>query len=74
MYADVALRQTMLAAGKISFRTCTTTARMPASYILLLARASYPPIPSDEPQSFHEAFDYWLLCELLCAIGGHNML
>ena len=61
--------------GRISFRTCSRTARFPSKYITtVLAQASYPPVPGGEPASFDDAFDHWLLCELLNAIGGHSIL
>jgi hypothetical protein len=65
----------MLAAGKISFRTCSRTVRLPGSYILELAQASYPVLSvSGGPRTFTEAFDHWFLCEILAALGGHSML
>ena len=65
----------MLAAGKISFRTCPRSVHLPGSYILGLAQASYPALSvSGEPRTFAEAFDHWFLCEILAAIGGHSML
>lgn len=64
----------MLAAGKISFRTCSRSVRLPGSYILGLAQASYSLSVSGEPRTFVEAFDHWFLCEILTAIGGHSML
>ena len=64
----------MMDQGRISFRTCSRTARLPAKYIIGLAQASFPPVPGGEPASFDDAFDHWLLCELLNAIGGHTIL
>jgi hypothetical protein len=65
----------MLAAGKISFRTCSRAVRLPGSYILKLVQALYPAgSTSGEPCDFTEAFDHWFLCEILTAIGGHSML
>lgn len=67
----------MLAAGKISFRTCMKSApsRLPGSYILGLAHAPYPSLSaSGEPHTFSEAFNHWFLCKILAAIGGHSML
>jgi hypothetical protein len=64
----------MMGQGRISFRTCSCTARFPAKYITGLAQASYPPVLGEEPASFDDAFDHWLLCELLNAIGGHSIL
>ena len=59
---------------RISFRTCSRTARFPVKHITRLAQASYPPVAGEEPASFDDAFDHWLLCELLNAIGGHSIL
>lgn len=64
----------MMGQGRISFRTCSRTARLPGKYIIGLAQTSYPPVPGGEPASFDNAFDHWLLCELLNAIGGHSIL
>ena len=72
-YSDPQYRTIMLAAGKISFRTCPRTVKMPGSYILKLARYAYPS-SSGEPQTFAQAFDHWFLCEILSGIGGHSML
>ena len=74
-YSDSQNRQAMLAAGKISFRTCMKLARLPGSYILGLTHASYPSLSAlGEPRTFSEAFGHWFLCEILAAIGGHSML
>jgi hypothetical protein len=74
-YSDIRNRQIMLAEGKVSFRTCARSARLPGSHILQLAQASYPAVcESGEPRSFTDAFDHWFLCEILAAIGGHSML
>lgn len=68
-------RHAMIAAGKVSFRTCLRAAYLPGSYILELAQAVYPSLSaSGEPRTFTEAFEHWLLCEILAAIGGHSML
>jgi len=64
----------MAANGKISFRTCFAAVRLPAAYITQLARDTYPSVQPSGPQSFKEAFDFWFLCEVLNAIGGHTML
>ncbi len=65
----------MIAAGKVSFRTCMRSARLPGSYVLRLAQGSYPSSSdSGEPHTFTDAFDHWFLCEILTAIGGHSML
>ncbi len=62
----------MAAEGKISFRTCLKSARLPASYVLSLATEISA--SSQGPQRFQQAFDDWMLCELLNAIGGISML
>jgi hypothetical protein len=75
MYADSQNRQIMVAAGKVSFRTCARAARLPGSYVLGLAQKSYPSLSvSGEPHTFADAFSHWFLCEILAAIGGHTML
>ena len=63
----------MLAEGKISFRTCTRSVKLPGSHILRLARRAYS-LSSEEPKTFAQAFDHWFLCEILAGIGGHSML
>ena len=75
LYADHNVRGMMLANGKISFRTCMSHVRLPSSYIIALTSSAYPSIPnSGGPSTFREAFDFWLLTEILSAIGGHSML
>jgi hypothetical protein len=64
----------MAAHGKVSFRTCIRAVRLPLPYIHMLATASYPPLSSSVPQNFQQAFDHWLLCEILGGIGGISML
>ena len=60
--------------GKISFRTCFAAARLPARFIIKLASDTYPSSLPLGPQTFKEAFNFWFLCEVLGAIGGHTML
>jgi hypothetical protein len=49
--------------------------RLPASHIITLTKRVYPSDPnSGGPMTFREAFNFWLLTEILLAIGGHNML
>jgi len=75
LYADSQHRNIMLAEGKVSFRTCLRSAHLPGTHILRLAHSSYPSLSAGgEPQTFVQAFDHWLLCEILAAIGGHSML
>jgi hypothetical protein len=77
LYADHNVRGLMLANGKISFRTCMSHVRLPASYIIALINSTYPSntlLSSGGPSTFREAFNFWFLTEILSAIGGHNML
>jgi hypothetical protein len=78
LYADRNVRGMMLANGKISFRTCMSYVRLPASYIITLTNRAYSSTTSNSesagPSSFREAFNFWFLTEILSAIGGHNML
>ncbi|KAF8057836.1 hypothetical protein FPV67DRAFT_1429869 [Lyophyllum atratum] len=73
MYAGTApLRAMMVSQGKISFRTCLRTARLPGSHILKLVRADYPDPENPEIETFQKAFDHWFLCEILNVIGRHS--
>ena len=75
LYADHHVHGMMLANGKISFRTCMSHVRLPASYIIALTNRTYPSISnSGGPSTFREAFNFWFLTEILSAFGGHNML
>ena len=75
LYAENNVRETMLLNGKISFRTCMSHARLPASYITTLTNRTYSSASDfSDPLTFKEAFDFWFLTEILSAIGGHNML
>lgn len=62
----------MLRNGKIAIATCSKTIKLPISHILGLARTVYT--NSSEPHSFRDAFDHWLLTELLASIGSYNRL
>jgi hypothetical protein len=75
LYADRNVREMMLLNGKISFRTCMSHVRLPASFITTLTSRTYPSI-SDfcGPSTFQEAFSFWFLTEILSAIRGHSML
>lgn len=61
----------MLADGKVCFRTCLSKAIIPASYILRLSEAQYP---SDLFECFQDAFDHWMLCEILNGIASHTII
>lgn len=71
LYAPQSQRASMLAQGKISFRTCTYHAQIPISYLAALARATYS--PEVEPHTLLDAIHHWFLVETLGAIGGHSM-
>jgi hypothetical protein len=74
-YGDNQNRAAMISQGKISFRTCFQTVAIPASHVLFLASSAYPSSGSEhEPACFRDAFDHWMLCEILGAIGGHTMM
>jgi hypothetical protein len=60
----------MFRQGKLCFRTCFQRVLIPASYVIRLATAAYSTIT--EPRSFCDAFDHWLLCKILNAIGNHT--
>jgi hypothetical protein len=62
----------MMNEGKICFKTCFSQVKVPMPYIEKLARATYA--LDIEPTSFQAAFDHWLLCEFLNAIGTHSIL
>ncbi|KAK6974734.1 hypothetical protein R3P38DRAFT_2811603 [Favolaschia claudopus] len=70
-------RAALMALGKISFRTCFRTARIPVSYLNHLASQSYPAKDKDgnetEPFTLQQAIDHWLLVEILGGIGDHSM-
>ena len=65
-------RAPALEAGKLSFRTCFGTVRLPGSYLIRLAKEEYP--SATEPISFKLAFENWLLCELLEGVNNHGSL
>lgn len=58
-------------AGTICFRTCTRSMRYPIEYLQGLARVHYE--DTQEPSSFQQAYDFWMLRECLRAIGRHSM-
>ncbi|KAJ7149389.1 hypothetical protein C8R43DRAFT_887958 [Mycena crocata] len=77
-YNSVASRRAeMMSLGKIAFRTCFRTARIPASHILGLVRQTYPAKDKEgndtEPFTASQAIQHWLLMEILGAIGFHSM-
>ncbi|EDR07311.1 uncharacterized protein LACBIDRAFT_299099 [Laccaria bicolor S238N-H82] len=68
MYAENAVQgQLMASQGRISFQTCSKSVRFPACRILGLAG-------ENNHTPFHDRFDYWILTEILEAIGGHSIL
>ena len=70
MYLTHHLGSVMASKGKFSYATCFQSVYIPISYVLRLAKATYPD-PSGEPESFVEAVQHWILCEILNAIGAH---
>lgn len=60
--------------GVICFKTCAHNVRLPGPYIARLAGGQYPPLEGNEPQDFTQAFDHWLLCQILTAIGSHTII
>ncbi|KAF8180322.1 hypothetical protein K438DRAFT_1842295 [Mycena galopus ATCC 62051] len=63
------LRPSLLASGTISFRTCFSEARIPASFLLKATHATYT---TSEPQSRRGFLHYWLLCQSLNGIAAHT--
>lgn len=61
----------MAAEGKIDIKTCISKGLAPASYLIRLAGQQYT-ASGPELRSFFDAFDHWLLCEILNAIGNHT--
>lgn len=58
-----------VASGTISFRTCLLEARIPASYLLRVAQASYT---SPEPRTRRHYIHHWLLAQSLNGIASHS--
>ncbi|KAJ7726641.1 hypothetical protein B0H16DRAFT_1471304 [Mycena metata] len=56
----------MIASGTLSFCTCFLQCRIPASFLLRAAQASYT---SKEPRSRRQFIHHWLLCQLLSGAG-----
>ncbi|KAJ7667002.1 hypothetical protein DFH06DRAFT_1185214 [Mycena polygramma] len=73
---SAAQRATMMDEGKIAFRTCFRTARIPVIYLIELGRRSYPAQDKEgnsiEPFTLHQAVEHWLLVEILGGIGDHT--
>ncbi|KAJ6448520.1 hypothetical protein C8R45DRAFT_947901 [Mycena sanguinolenta] len=64
------LRPSLLKSGTISFRTCFLEARIPASFLLRAAQATYT---SPEPCSRRHYIHHWLLCQSLNGILQHTI-
>ncbi|KAF7367803.1 hypothetical protein MSAN_00844500 [Mycena sanguinolenta] len=58
--------------GTVCFRTCTRSMRYPIDYLLGLATTQYN--TTDEPATFQDAFDFWVLKQCLVTIGRHSMV
>ncbi|PPR06478.1 hypothetical protein CVT24_002564 [Panaeolus cyanescens] len=72
-----ATREAMARCGIICWKTCMTQAKIPAGYLESLALQSYPSEASSNLpsfQTFQEAFDFWMLGQILSGIGGHSIL
>jgi len=67
-------RQAMAAEGKIVFKTCVKQANIPITFLKRLVNQSYPTSGTKPFLSFEQAFDHWLLCELISSIGNHTIL
>jgi hypothetical protein len=71
------LRGVMMRQGKISFRTCFRSARIPLSHLVDLCSRSYPAKDKGgsniEPFTMQQAIDDWLLVEILNGIGDHTV-
>ncbi|KAJ7722088.1 hypothetical protein B0H16DRAFT_1789844 [Mycena metata] len=63
------LLPSMIASGTLSFRTCFLECRIPASFLLRAAQASYT---SEEPRSRRQFIHHWLLCQSLNGIDNHT--
>ncbi|KAI0311373.1 hypothetical protein OF83DRAFT_1087743 [Amylostereum chailletii] len=68
---DPDIQEAMRRQGTISFRMCFSTARIPAEYVISLAAEVYA--GGREPRTFEDAFDHWMLTQILTSIGGHTM-
>jgi hypothetical protein len=66
--------RTLMLQGVICFKTCSRNVRLPAPYIARLAEQQYPPEEATEPRDFTEAFEHWMLCQILEVIGSHTTL
>ncbi|KAF8055701.1 hypothetical protein FPV67DRAFT_1434783, partial [Lyophyllum atratum] len=64
-------RAQMAQTGTICFRTCFQTVRFPASYLTWLA-GNYHSL--GEATTFFQAFEHWLLVQLLSAIGNPSII
>jgi hypothetical protein len=72
-YGDNNNRAGMIHQGKVAFKTCFHLVLIPASYVLHLANQAYP-TTGPNPTCFHDAFNHWILCETLNAIGNHTVV
>ncbi|KAJ7160827.1 hypothetical protein C8R46DRAFT_1223166 [Mycena filopes] len=76
-HGSTAKRSQYMSAGKIAFRTCFRSARIPVSYLLKLSSASYPAQDEAgndiEPFTLEQAIHHWLLMEILGGVGDHTM-
>ena len=67
-------QQAMAAEGKIVFKTCIKQANIPITFLKRLVNQSYPTSGTKPFLSFEQAFDHWLLCELISSIRNYTIL
>ncbi|KAF8955020.1 hypothetical protein BDZ97DRAFT_1675363, partial [Flammula alnicola] len=69
-----AATKALMAQGVISFKTCSRVVQLPGPHIVRLAEQQFQPQHGAEFIDFVQAFDHWLLCQILAAIGVHTMI
>lgn len=67
-------RAALASEGKITFKTCAKQAKVPVAFIDKLIQQPYPTNSTPPFLSFEQAFDHWLLSELISCIGAHTIL
>ncbi|KAJ3507940.1 hypothetical protein NMY22_g16775 [Coprinellus aureogranulatus] len=67
-------QRTVFQAGNLLFQTCSKRVTIYGPHIIKLLTDTYPPSGATEPASFKEAFSFWLLVQVLNAIGRHSIL
>ncbi|KAL1700638.1 hypothetical protein EV121DRAFT_295013 [Schizophyllum commune] len=70
-YADTEeKRESMARQGIISFSTCSRTALVPAAFFSTIAEMEFQ--VGNEPSTFENAIDHWLLMAILTSIATHT--